>query len=96
MAIAVSGIDPVQVLSLVGRIKSYSTAMDNQIFAWLRTDLRRSLADSYGGQAADSLLERILRLASAVDAKKEEMMKDLKTNIQDDLDSTKNMDIKLI
>ena len=89
-----SGIDPMAVLKLVEEINTFSNKMDS-VFNYLEGDLRRDLNRSYGGAAADALMERTLRLAQQAKQRKQELIALLKNNIDHDLKDTQQTDVKL-
>lgn len=90
-ATTVSGIDPVKTEALLEEVVEYKENMRdilNDINGPIATDIRAN----YEGSAADALLEKIREQSNRVDQEMQNIVKNIHTNITQDLDDTRTTD----
>lgn len=94
MAVTVSGIDPSQVQSLASRINEYNKWMDQKM-NYIQNDIRKRIDQAYGGNAADKLMDKTVRLMNETREVNKKLITNMVGNINDDLDDTQKTDNSL-
>ena len=91
MALTVSGIDPQQVMRLVGTIEQLKSKMSNDLNR-VNTEIAGNIRQHYQGTAATALLGKIQSQIPALQDFLDNLVKTMVNNINDDLDDTQNTD----
>ena len=94
MALTVSGIDPQAVTALVDRINSLKKSIAQNLCS-VSGHVSTDINNSYKGQAATALLDKIRQQIPQLEEGLEELQSTMVGNINDDLDDTQRTDAQL-
>lgn len=90
----VSGIDPTKTMNMIQEINNYKQQM-KRILDEINGPIRQEIDRNYEGQAATAMLQRVQQYSIRVDQEMEQIIKNIITNVNQDLDDTKRTDSAL-